>query len=108
MAWTPNAGLINFGGGGAGSTNVVVTVTINPVTGQYGQTVFNSPFNVGTGTLNVTVSPTTPAIPAGTTFDVIIAKTALSFTVTSGPSGWRYQNNLDIGNGYRAFRITKA
>ncbi len=104
--WIPDSGLINIGGGGAGSTYVNVQVTINS-NGRFGQVVFNSPFNVGSGTVSMTHIASTWRPPSNTSFDVIIARTAINFTVTSAIPGYSYQNNFDLGNGYRSFRITK-
>lgn len=104
--WVPDSGLINIGGGGMGTSYVNLQITINS-NGRFGQTVFNSPTNVGSGTVSMTHIASSWRPPSNTSFDVIIARTAVNFNVTSAIPGYSYQNNVDLGNGYRAFRITK-
>ena len=108
MAWTPDSGLISFGGGPIGGSSVILNVTINPATSRYGQITHVGNWNVGSGTVNVTISPTTPAIPAGTTFDVIKVSGTVNFVITAPIPGFTSQNNVDLGGGVHSIRLIKS
>ena len=107
--WIPDSspGFINFGGGGPGSGWASLNVKIDPVTGHFGQISHIGNWNIGSGTINVTISPSTPAIPSYTSFDVIKVSGSVNFPLTAPVPGFTVYNNFDLGGGVHSIRLVK-